>query len=136
MGQAILTEVGRLALAEGTIDWDDLWMFLFVEPDDVDVETVAADLTAADFSGYAPQQCDFSAPAIDGSHRAVRTLTVLRFQHNGGPTPDTVEGWGIAQGNNPGDPVLVVKLFDEGPMTFAASGDFIDVPLDWRILQP
>lgn len=136
MGMAILTDLGKLALFENEISWAGMKMILFSAPGVVDEETEYADLTLGAYSGYAEQNVALGAPAIDDDHRAVREMTTLRFQHDGGGSDDTIEGWGIYQIIDAVEVLIAVKLFDEGPKTFAAGGDFVDIPLEWRIFQP
>lgn len=136
MGQAIMTDAGRAYMAQRGLPGATLTMMLFSSPTVVGFGTVAGDLTEAIYSGYDPHDVVFPEFATDGSHRAVSEMVTLRFQHDGGGTPDVIQGYAIVEHYDTTREVYVVKLFDEGEFTFSTEGDFLDIDITARLFQP
>jgi len=75
----------------------------------IDQNTVLADFTEADFSGYAEvSRNTWTTPATDSDGNAYTQCASAVFQHNGGVTANTIYGWYLIDGN--GDLVLGEKF--------------------------
>lgn len=136
MGIGILTAIGRKNAMERGPKYGDQQMILFTDPDDVDFFTVAGDLTEADFSGYAAQTLTWNGIDIVDTYKARCPLPTVRFQHDGGGVSNLVYGWAILGTYDEVGQLFAIKLFDEGPMTFASVGDFVDIDLTALLYQP
>lgn len=86
---------------------------------------ILADLTEADFSGYAEiEVAALLAAYLDPEGGASAQIPTVQFQHNGGATANTVYGFMVTTA---GGALRLVGYFD-APIPMVASGDAI--PLD------
>lgn len=112
----------------------DSWsLHLFV--DDIAENTVnsEADLTEADFDGYAADSnLSWSAPATNGANEAEMTDDGKQFTCTGNMTPNTVYGYYL---KDSGGKLRLVHRFDDGPYTMDTNGQTIDINLSYVIVD-
>lgn len=87
------------------------------------------DITACDFSGYAPDTPTFAAGSTDGNNKYVRAAGTTTFAHNGGGTGNTVLGYYVWD-NIGGGTLWFFEAFS-APITMNASGQTIPVQPTW-----
>lgn len=93
-------------------------------------ETVEADLTAADFSGYAPEVVAALLDAyLDPGGGASAQLPTVQFDHSGGAVDNIIYGFYVKSAA-PGSDVWVIGRF-ENPIPMSQLGHAI--PLDIKI---
>lgn len=107
---------------------------LFKSDTTPDADTVEADLTEADFSGYAsdnPSQAFFKNEADE---RFEHQNNAVVFSHNGGGTSNTIYGWYAKAGNARDatgaliDDIVAIERF-ASPINMSELGDSIRVHL-------
>lgn len=102
---------------------------LFVSGPTIDNATAFADLSIADFSGYADLVWTGAANAsIDGSGRGSRQKT-FTFTHDGGGTDNTIGGWALVVDDPSGNPKLILAENFAAPLVMADAGNQITFDL-------
>jgi hypothetical protein len=86
----------------------------------VTLATVLADLTEADFSGYAPQNVAPLDPPVEADEGIVRSQVVsVTFAHDGGAVANTVHGYYVTIELPGGTALLWVGQDDNFPFTYS-----------------
>lgn len=95
---------------------------LFTAPTAPDVTTNLAGVTPATFPGYAAvTPSGWGGAAIDANGNAAQAPSAITFTQNADDTPQDVYGWYLYEN---AVALFLIKLFDDGPQTFSANGDF------------
>jgi len=101
-----------------------------------DWDTVLADLTECDFSGYASMQLtawDYAGVFLDGDGRAkVNHTTNYTAMHNGGGVSNNVYGFFVV--DNTGD-LCWLQRFDSPPIAIDSNGKFITVVPSFTLMS-
>lgn len=120
------------------IDVDTARIKLFKNSYTFAFATLLADLTIADFSGYAEENP--GAPVVTwdaGTNQAVITFPQVTFTHNGGGVANDVYGWWI-EFTDPITSSVVIAMggnFDS-PLTIDSDGDVVNVQPVFRFKIP
>lgn len=109
----------------------DYYVRLFKNNHVVGNTSVFADMTQADFSGYADQLPSWSAAADNGSGDAERHTGTLTFTHNGGGTANTIYGLLVAPDNAGIDSKVIVAYNFPVPISMSAG----DPPIVISVLK-
>lgn len=83
------------------------------------VATILANLTVADFSGYANATLAWGTPFINGSDKGEIDATQLTWTHNGGGTSNTIYGFYVV---NAAETILIYAERFPAPILMGTSG--------------
>jgi len=90
-----------------------------------DVDTVLADFTEADFSGYTDVLLTMGAIVRDGDDNARSTGLLAQFLHSGGGTANDIYGWYLL--GSGGAVCLFAERFSDAPRVMDGLGDEINI---------
>jgi len=116
----VVVKTGDLSLLASMIAGGSMFRVNLYKNDVVPtVNTIRADLTAADFSGYLAVDTDWSTPAINGAGKAQTDCSEGVYTHNGGGTDNTI--YGAFVDNEDGDVLIYAERFP-APILMDADG--------------
>lgn len=98
--------------------------------------TVLADFEEADFSGYSPQEAvPLSEPVENVDGKVSTQSLVLTFEHNGGPTSNTVSVYYVTLETDAGSQLLWADTVEDAPKAMGSVGDAIEFSVEIRSTQ-
>ena len=91
------------------------------------IDTILADLTEADFSGYSSVSFAGSATGVDSDGYPIRESAVVLYEHNGGAIINTIYGFFIMDNNQ-------IKYAERlaSPVDMETTGDVLTIRLTYR----
>lgn len=99
--------------------------------------TVFANLTEANFSGYASGPVTWGTPFTDGAGKAVMIGTTITFTHNGGGTPNDIYGYAIlTQDITLAWFIICAERLSSPPKVMTNNGDSITITPTFRGYNP
>lgn len=118
---------GRVQIEADFITYagSNLFAALLKSVSGLSADSVWADLSEADFSGYAHQTLSFPTPTIDGgTGKSKSTAPGVTFAHSGGGTANTIVGYAVGLNVGGTNKLLFWDSFGSS-RSMAVSGDSI-----------
>jgi hypothetical protein len=121
----VIPKEGKLAALGRLVEDQNYSLRLFKNNFTPDVNSVLADFTIANFSGYASLAAGWGARSLDGGGLAQCFSVIADFLHDGGATANDVYGWYIQ--DDTAAKVLAANRLAAPPVVMDSVGDLIQL---------
>lgn len=126
---AIIPNEGERRILQARKDIGPQRVILFKNDITPDADTVFADLTECDFSGYSRQVPSFGSITTGVDGRAVMTAAPVLFVHDGGGTANDVYGAALIDADSGSEVILSIERLPSPPEALSAVGDSVTVTI-------